>query len=305
MVTEKTRQHTLERIIEWVLKSNEIKTKKSIAPSTGICYRYTTMVSSAGRAGTDEVPQVTDMRSFDIEEDDDEFEEVRQLVPSGNVQSREGIEHFTQARHNDSSRACIWFGLCIILAFAGSTVLRKKNATIAPMIAAEIPPMKFTCPASERMPANYDETFAEDYEFPVKNETRNATQFLLNAKAGKLDEVDAWGRTYNETKEAVYDWKKTQFAPNLESGFSIYESACGHGLNLYITLEIMKEVKGVEHLLVYGNEYVPEAAAMSNGLIDDAPPAKAQKGTICAADSTDLDFVPADTFDLVYTGYIA
>jgi hypothetical protein len=256
--------------------------------------------------GTDEEPEATDMRSFDIE-DDDEFEEVRELVPSGNVKSRKGIEHSSQTRNDssDSSKAYAWWGLFIILAFAGSSVLLKKNTTIAPIADEERPPMQFTCPASERTPANYGKTFAEDYETRANDKPRNATQFMLDAKAGKCDKFDAWDRTYNKTKEDLYDWKKTQFAPNLESGFSIYESACGHGLNLYATLEIMNEVKGVENLIVYGNEYVPEAAAVSNGLMDEVPPANAKKGTICVADSSKLDFVPADAFDLVYTGYIA
>jgi hypothetical protein len=260
---------------------------------------------SIGRVGTDdEEPEATDMRSFDIEEDD-EFEEVHQLVPSGNVKSRKGIEEYFSQTRKDSSRACMWLGLFIILAFVGSTVFLKKNSTIV-AITAERPPMKFTCPASGRIPPlNYDESFEEDYEIPVKHETRNATQFLLSAKAGTLGRFDGWGRTYNQMKEVLYDWKKSQFASNLEDGFSIYESACGHGLNLYATLEIVNEVKGVENLVVYGNEYVPAAAAVSNGLIDEVPPAKAKKGTICAADSTNLDFVPANAFDLVYTGYIS
>jgi hypothetical protein len=255
------------------------------------------------------------MRSFDIEEDDDdddddEFEEVRQLVSSGNVKNRKGdIEQFAsqEDRNNYSSKACAsWFGLFLMLAFAGSTttsILRNKT------VERPAPLKLFTCPASGGRiiptPANYDETFAEDYELPVQNETRSATQFMLAAKAGKFDEVDAWDRSYDEMKEALYDWKKSQFAPNLEDGFSIYESACGHGLNLYATLEIVNEVKEVENLVVYGNEYVPEAVAVANGLVDELPPAKAKKGTICAADSSNLDFVPANAFDLVYTGYIA
>jgi hypothetical protein len=249
------------------------------------------------RARTSEEPEATDMRSFEIE-DDDEFEEVRELVPSGNAKSRKSIEHyFSQTRNDssDSSKSYAWWGLFIMLAFAGSSVLLKKNTTMAP---EESPPVEFTCPAFERTPA-------EDDEIPVQDETRSAAQFLLDAKAGKFDEFASWDRSYNETKEDLYDWKKTQFAPNLESGFSIYESACGHGLNLYATLEIINEVKGVENLVVYGNDYVPAAAAVSNGLIDEVPPAKAKKGTICVADSTNLDFVPADAFDLVYTGYIA
>ena len=83
-----------------------------------------------------------------------------------------------------------------------------------------------------------------------------------------------------------------------------YESACGIGMNLMMTLEILEEVKGVKNLVVYGNEYVPESVQVANK-IAGALPAGGRLGTICPADSTDLRHVPARSFDLVYTGYMA
>jgi SAM-dependent methyltransferase len=103
----------------------------------------------------------------------------------------------------------------------------------------------------------------------------------------------------------MYHWKSTRFAPHLESGDWIYESACGIGMNLYMTLEILNEVKGIESLKVFGNEYISLSVEVASAVFDsENPPFKAQKGTICRGDSANLDFVSSNTFDLVYTGYI-
>jgi hypothetical protein len=44
---------------------------------------------------------------------------------------------------------------------------------------------------------------------------------------------------------------------------------------------------------------------MAGRVFDEIPPAKAKKGTICAGDSSQFDFVPSDAFDLVFTGYLS
>jgi len=103
----------------------------------------------------------------------------------------------------------------------------------------------------------------------------------------------------------MYHWKSTRFPKNLKDGDTIYESACGIGLNLIMTLEILQEVKGVNNLIVYGNEYIESSANTSNKLLEALlPQLNATKGSICPADSTDLGFIPSNSFDLVFTGYI-
>jgi hypothetical protein len=63
------------------------------------------------------------------------------------------------------------------------------------------------------------------------------------------------GHSYEELKEAKRFFKTNYFAPYLETGATIFESAVGIGLNMYIALEILNEVKGIEYIVVYGNEY--------------------------------------------------
>ena len=162
--------------------------------------------------------------------------------------------------------------------------------------------VSFECPSKVKVAENFDQdSFDKEYNAANKVLTRNMTQFLENFR----DEgFDAWGHTYDEVKQGMLEWKKTYFPPNIKSGQSIFESACGIGLNLYMTLEILQDA-GITDLVVYGNEYLPFSAQKANLVFDRAAPANAKKGVICAADSADLSFIPPNSFDLVYTGYIS
>jgi hypothetical protein len=152
---------------------------------------------------------------------------------------------------------------------------------------------------------NFDEAAFHQY-YEVNNANRltesNVTAFLKNFRSEGFDD---WGRSYEEVKIGMHHWKAKHFPPNLNEGDSLYESACGIGLNLYMTLEITHEIKGLESLTVYGNEYLPISAEKANLVFDRVPPSSVKKGMICPADSTDLSFIPSNSFDLVYTGYIS
>lgn len=166
--------------------------------------------------------------------------------------------------------------------------------------------VSFSCPTSSDNMAtvNKDESW-------LKTRYGNATSSMMKTNVSEFLEsfrssgFDDWGHSYEKVKKGMHHWKKTHFPPNLNDGDSIYESACGIGLNLYMTLEILKEEKGLESLIVYGNEYLQESADKANILFDRVPPFQSIKGTICKGDSTHLEFVPSNSFDLVYTGYIS
>lgn len=119
---------------------------------------------------------------------------------------------------------------------------------------------------------------------------------------------DAWHRPYNQLKAGMLDWKRKHFRPpNIDTGGSIYESACGIGMNLIMTLEIMKEYAGITDVKVYGNDYLSSSTSKANFVLDHMHPSgrSSKKGQICTADSTDLSHVPSNAFDLVFTGYIS
>lgn len=162
-------------------------------------------------------------------------------------------------------------------------------------------PIHFSCPDSVEKSANDIPSENAEYRRVTNRIKTNLTEYMQTFRNSSFD---LWGRTYDTIKKGMYHWKSTRFAPYLENGSTIYESACGIGMNLYMTLEIMNEVKGIESLIVYGNEYVDLSVQVANAVFDDSVPFKARKGTICPGDSAHLDFVPSNSFDLVYTGYI-
>lgn len=192
-----------------------------------------------------------------------------------------------------------WAVALSILLLAGVAFYYYGSEVINEEIALEA---SFQCPPIVRHADNVDDaSFEEEYIQAQKKITANMTDFLENFRNAGFD---AWSHTYEEVKEGMLHWKQTYFPPNIKSGQSIYESACGIGLNLYMTLEILEEA-GIKDLTVYGNEYIPFSTEKANVVYDLAPPAGSKKGKICVGDSTDLSFVPSNSFDLVYTGYIS
>jgi hypothetical protein len=162
-------------------------------------------------------------------------------------------------------------------------------------------PVDFDCPAGPA--AATIDTDDPEYEYAVSSSriTTNVTEFL---ETFRDENFDSWGRSYETIKEGLLEFKSTYYPPYLRNGSTIYESACGIGLNLYMTLEIMRDVANLTHLIVYGNEYVPESAEKANWVLDEIMPPGGAKGVVCAADSTNLSHVPSNAFDLVYTGYV-
>lgn len=110
-----------------------------------------------------------------------------------------------------------------------------------------------------------------------------------------------WFVAPTRLKELIKPWKVEVFVENLRSGDSIYESACGNGMNLLMTTEILKE-HNIHPIHVYGNDYVQSSVSIANR--DDIWTETAHKGLFCTGDSSKLDFVPSSSFDLVFTGYI-
>jgi hypothetical protein len=164
-------------------------------------------------------------------------------------------------------------------------------------------PVTYECPVvKEYKPIDADQS--SWYDEKSRQIANNVTEFL---SVFRQAEFDNWGHSYEEVKKGMYSWKSRMFR-DLKNGASIYESACGVGLNMYMTLEIVQEELGLTDLTVYGNEYVPESVDVAREVwnVDrrESLPCSAIQGRICTGDSTDLHDVPSAAFDLVYTGYI-
>ncbi|CAB9498024.1 expressed unknown protein [Seminavis robusta] len=163
---------------------------------------------------------------------------------------------------------------------------------------------QFSCPSEVRQAQNYDESFEGVYtnisEHIIES---NITAFI---ESFRHEEYDGWGKTYEEVKAGLHEWKIERFTDNLNDGSTIYESASGIGLSILLTLEAVQEVKELKSIKVYGNEYVKESVYLANKLLPALlSQVNATLGSICQGDSTDLHFVPSNSFDVVFTGYIS
>eukprot|EP00339_Tiarina_fusa_P023034 CAMPEP_0117034274 /NCGR_PEP_ID=MMETSP0472-20121206/24418_1 /TAXON_ID=693140 ORGANISM="Tiarina fusus, Strain LIS" /NCGR_SAMPLE_ID=MMETSP0472 /ASSEMBLY_ACC=CAM_ASM_000603 /LENGTH=355 /DNA_ID=CAMNT_0004743407 /DNA_START=281 /DNA_END=1344 /DNA_ORIENTATION=- len=141
----------------------------------------------------------------------------------------------------------------------------------------------------------------------------NLTEYL---KTFRDSEFDSNSFTYTDYKNSMRPFKSKYYPKylkrnkeeNKNENPTLYESAHGIGMNLLMTLEILKEEEGIEGVTVYGNEYIDTSTIKARHVLDSLQGVVAnwERGMICTGDSTDLSsFVPEDSFDVVYTGYIS
>lgn len=146
------------------------------------------------------------------------------------------------------------------------------------------------CPStpSEKSQNYVEDVNDEDYVEPAKEKSENIEDFIKNYRD---TEFDAWMHTYTEVLEGLRPWKSAHFPNNIKSGEKIYESACGIGLNLVITPEILKE-HGITDVEVHGNDYLQSSVDLGQDVLDRlAPTFGGHKGAVCQGDSTNLGHV--------------
>jgi len=157
----------------------------------------------------------------------------------------------------------------------------------------------YQCPEVNRNITSSNEKYVESIdEFYASNGNNDFD--IENYEEMKYD---GWDQNFKDKKKYLYEWKSKYFSM-LKSGDLIYESACGMGLNLLMTLQILSEEHQVTHLKVYGNDYLERSVEVANKLLGRISPADMQMGQICKGDSTNLFFVPSGSFDMAFTGYI-
>ena len=189
-----------------------------------------------------------------------------------------------------------------------------SSCTTVPCNTTTLSPVSYyECPAQIDKAINDKDHIFDFYNTDTENHAKihNMTvNELLNMEYG------AWGITPYERKAMNAHWihwyadSLTAMAANktTTSPLTIYESACGVGLTLYVILELLAERYNMTGLEVYGNEYMEVDVVFANRFYQerqhDNSTFPLKLGRICHGDSTHLFFVPSDTFDLVMTGYI-
>lgn len=116
---------------------------------------------------------------------------------------------------------------------------------------------------------------------------------------------DGWHESYQQTKKMRESFVIKHFG-SLKSGESLFESACGGGLNLLVTVDILKSQLGIQNLKVYGIDYVESSVQKANEILSNILPQLGSKlgQPICRGDATNLFYIPNESFDFVFTGYI-
>ena len=160
--------------------------------------------------------------------------------------------------------------------------------------------LEFACPCE-----------ASEKSFHSIRHKRNKQKVKIDNVTAYLEvfrdmEFDDWGHSYSEVESSMKDWKVKYFGEHLRNNSTIYESGCGTGLNLFMTLNILHEAKGLKNLVVYGSDFSGSRVKVANEIGErNAFPAGGRLGSICPGDATNLLHVPSNSFDLVFTSYIA
>jgi hypothetical protein len=136
------------------------------------------------------------------------------------------------------------------------------------------------------------------YDKQSKQIAENWTDFLANFRNSSFDSA---GKTYLEVKADLSEWKVAHYVPYLQSGDVIFESACGVGINLILTLEILQE-HGLTNIRVEGSDILPNSVNLANRMLHDV--LGDSNHLVCVGDSTNLNYIPNDSYDLVFTGFI-
>lgn len=164
-------------------------------------------------------------------------------------------------------------------------------------------PSLITCPNNVRKADNDKQKYLTEFYERFNHNHHNMETIDFNAL--KNDLFDGWYESYSERRKMLYEWKSEYFT-SLQSGDSIFESACGIGLNLVLTVDILKESANIENLQLYGIEYVTQSVTYANSILTQVLPQIGNNATlgspICKGDATDLFFIQSNAFDLAYTG---
>ena len=271
---------------------------------------------SSRRARFHQIPSSSStFHDDDRDDDDDEHsEEAMSFISSDSVVQREtyldGDYYMYNSFFGFWKLACC---MCIVLLISLLALfLPSMDSFSERWVSLREPaqlPVKYKCSSEDKGDDNEKDNNSI-YKATVDKLSDNLEAFMddyRNSSRHNDDDDneggDYWGdHSYQEVKDGIYAFKFKYFAPYLRDGDTIFECASGNGLNLYMTLEILKEVKGIEHLIVYGAEKDQEQAQISRAVFDQNPPAHARKGIICSDQNmTRMDSIPSDSFNLVFS----
>jgi SAM-dependent methyltransferase len=248
-------------------------------------------------------------RADDDDDNDDDDEKVNATkAEKSKLPTRRGGRKQEPSLLPGGSKLLIVVFAVLLLFFAVIFMAKKNAITGERAIKPSLP--QYSCPVS------YTQEEEQEQATPKFNPDEpklylgqdamilaNITDYIEHYQDVDFDE---WDANWHDFKQNRSNFITRRFGPNLQSGSSIYESACGIGLNLALTLEVLYESLGISDLVVYGNDFVKDSIVVANALLIDGGilPANGKIGRLCHGDSMDLSHVPSNAFDLVFTGYV-
>lgn len=171
--------------------------------------------------------------------------------------------------------------------------------------------LSYSCP--KEVPRSYNDNHNNFQDYNENRKDLDRVRFRTNRA---FLEYDGWGITHSQRMEILQELKRDWFCPEVPDHGRVYESACGQGYNLLHTGEVLAEC-GRRGVTLYGSDYLAGSVEAARSVVGRmgasdrargepaaAPTPAPQVGVFCRADSTSLGFVPAASFDLVFTGYI-
>ena len=205
-------------------------------------------------------------------------------------------------------------------------------------IAGESAVVQYSCPIPLTTPSKDDVDMGRYIRQSDKHNLNEKTVTELWDWVTQDTDVDDWHLTYEEQRDRHYNFTVREIVPHIVRTWSngnnksskeedggedekihIYESACGVGRNLVITLDIIHEVLHHKNddnddtkkiitpkIVVHGNDYAIDSANAARTIFETLQPYGSQVGTICGGvDSTNLSHIPSNSYDIVLTGYVA
>ena len=262
-------------------------------------------------------------RSYSYEMEEEEFDEAIGLLGTnsggGRGRSRSYEEYHDdynsslQGRMN-SRTAWIWWGITIFFVLSLSALVRdveEQETAGGGMTSSSYSSSSLSNSNNHQHTKNLNIQCKNDDDDLEEEEEQQQQVLVDDWNDLKTLKYEPWTKTYDQVKAKIIDWKAKQYLPYIHDGDSILEIGCsGNGMNMYITLEILKKNGKLSTLQVYDNCPTKKATIATSSLLKNHPevlPKQQQvmTNTICTGNPLDMsNYVPSNIFDFVFTGTV-
>ena len=136
----------------------------------------------------------------------------------------------------------------------------------------------YKCPTSASPQSLNDTPNNNNFDVYIHPAEASSFTHLQQFKDQKI--FDGWQTKYSNFKDQRRPFVENFIIPRIKSHYSIYESACGQGMNLLLTAEILREHDIA--VTLSGSDYLQTSVDLANQMLDTPEAQKlTSKGTFC------------------------